>query len=85
MSHGGASALIEGRRFVGVFAEFERAMIRERVTSGLGRAKALGRPPIDAEKEAAIRADLLVAKAGINSSRRRMAWASGPSNASRRR
>jgi hypothetical protein len=38
-----------------VFAEFERAMIRERVMSGLERAKAqgktLGRPPIEAEKE----------------------------------
>ncbi len=47
---------------MGVFAEFERAMIRERVKSGLERAKAqgktLGRPPIDAEREAAILADL---------------------------
>ena len=45
-----------------VFAEFERAIIRERVKSGLERAKAqgktLGRPPIGAEKEAAISADL---------------------------
>jgi DNA invertase Pin-like site-specific DNA recombinase len=41
----------------GVFAEFERAMIRERVKSGLERAKAqgkiLGRPPIAPRKEAA--------------------------------
>jgi DNA invertase Pin-like site-specific DNA recombinase len=54
---------------MGVFAEFERAMIRERVKSGLERAKAqgkiLGRPPIDAEKEAAIRADLRNGRAGI--------------------
>jgi DNA invertase Pin-like site-specific DNA recombinase len=56
-------------QMMGVFAEFERAMIRERVKSGLERAKAqgrtLGRPTIDPEKEAAIRADLLASKAGI--------------------
>ena len=44
-------------------------MIRERGKSGLERAKApgktLGRPPIDAEKEAAICADLRPGKAGI--------------------
>jgi len=43
----------------GVFAEFERAMIRERVKSGLERAKAkgkkLGRRPIGASVEAKIR------------------------------
>ena len=52
-----------------MFAEFQRAMIRDRVKSGLERAnaqgKALGRPPVDAEKEAAIRADLRLGKAGI--------------------
>lgn len=56
-------------QMMGVFAEFERAMIRERVKSGLERARAqgktLGRPPIDAEKEAAIRSDLRTGKAGI--------------------
>jgi DNA invertase Pin-like site-specific DNA recombinase len=56
-------------QMMGVFAEFGRAMIRERVKSGLERAKAQGkvlrRPTIEAEKEAAIRADLLAAKAGI--------------------
>jgi DNA invertase Pin-like site-specific DNA recombinase len=56
-------------QMMGVFAEFERAMIRERVMSGLERAKAqgktLGRKRIDARKEAAIRADLLAAKSGI--------------------
>ena len=35
-----------------VFAEFERAMIQERVRAGLARARAqgkqLGRPPVDA-------------------------------------
>jgi DNA invertase Pin-like site-specific DNA recombinase len=54
---------------MGVFAEFERAMIQERVKSGLERARAqgktLGRPPIEAEKEAAIRAVLRLGKAGI--------------------
>jgi DNA invertase Pin-like site-specific DNA recombinase len=47
---------------LGVFAEFERALIRERVLSGLSRAKAqgkrLGRPRLQAQKELAIRADL---------------------------
>jgi DNA invertase Pin-like site-specific DNA recombinase len=49
-------------QMMGVFAEFERAMIRERVLSGLARAKAegvqLGRPRLedtDAKKVAAIR------------------------------
>ena len=52
-----------------VFSEFERTMIRERVLSGLARAKAdgktLGRPTIDPAKEAAIRADLRAGRAGI--------------------
>jgi DNA invertase Pin-like site-specific DNA recombinase len=47
---------------MGVFAEFERAMIRERVNAGLARARArgaqLGRPRISLEIEAAIRAGL---------------------------
>ena len=55
----GGKALFQ---MMGVFAEFERAMIQERVKSGLERAmapgKTLGRPPIDPEKEEAIRADL---------------------------
>jgi DNA invertase Pin-like site-specific DNA recombinase len=54
-------------QMMGVFAEFERAMIRERVNSGLARAKAngktLGRPKT--EKEAAIRADLEKGGTGI--------------------
>jgi DNA invertase Pin-like site-specific DNA recombinase len=49
-------------QMMGVFAEFERAMIRERVRAGLKRAKAegkrLGRPPIPTEMEKAIRAAL---------------------------
>ena len=56
-------------QMMGVFAEFERAMIRERVKSGLERAKAqgkiLGRPPIDPRREAAILDDLREGKAGI--------------------
>jgi DNA invertase Pin-like site-specific DNA recombinase len=49
-------------QMLGVFAEFERAMIQERVRAGLARAKSegkrLGRPPIAAETEKAIRAAL---------------------------
>jgi DNA invertase Pin-like site-specific DNA recombinase len=56
-------------QMMGVFSEFERAMIRERVLSGLARAKAdgktLGRPTIHPAKEAAIRADLRAGRAGI--------------------
>ena len=47
----------------GVFAEFERSMIVERVNAGLARARAagtrsgkpIGRPKLDAKKEATIR------------------------------
>ena len=50
-------------QMLGVFAEFERAMIRERVHAGLARARAsgktLGRPQISAMKEAEIRGSLL--------------------------
>jgi DNA invertase Pin-like site-specific DNA recombinase len=49
-------------QMMGVFAEFERAMIQERVRAGLARArsegKQLGRPPIPAELETRIRAAL---------------------------
>lgn len=44
----------------GVFAEFERSMIQERVKAGLSRAKAqgktLGRPRVSSDIEAAVRA-----------------------------
>ena len=44
---------------MGVFAEFERAMIVERVKAGLSRArsqgKRLGRPSLAADKEDAVR------------------------------
>jgi len=46
-------------QMMGVFAEFERAMIAERVRAGLARARAngtrLGRPRLSAEMETAIR------------------------------
>jgi DNA invertase Pin-like site-specific DNA recombinase len=46
-------------QMMGVFAEFERAMIQERISAGLQRAKAegkkLGRPRISQETEQAIR------------------------------
>ena len=46
-------------QMMGVFAEFERAMIVERVKSGLARArsqgKRLGRPTLSADKERAVR------------------------------
>lgn len=49
-------------QMLGVFAEFERAIIRERVTAGLTRARAqgkrLGRPSVRPATEAAIRAAL---------------------------
>ena len=49
-------------QMLGVFGEFERAMIRERVNAGLARARAkgvqLGRPRISREIEGAIRAGL---------------------------
>jgi DNA invertase Pin-like site-specific DNA recombinase len=47
---------------LGVFAEFERAIIVERVRAGIARARAegrhLGRPRINGETERAIRAAL---------------------------
>jgi len=47
---------------MGVFAEFERSMIAERVRAGLARArsegKQLGRPMIEPELEAKVRAAL---------------------------
>jgi DNA invertase Pin-like site-specific DNA recombinase len=53
-------------QMMGVFAEFERAMIVERVKAGLSRARAegkrLGRPRIGADKEAAIRHALATGK-----------------------
>jgi DNA invertase Pin-like site-specific DNA recombinase len=49
-------------QMLGVFAEFERAMIRERVRAGLTRARAegkqLGRPKIEERTERAVKAAL---------------------------
>lgn len=49
-------------QMMGVFAEFERAMIRDRVKSGMARAKAkgkrLGRPAVPAATIDAIKAEL---------------------------
>jgi DNA invertase Pin-like site-specific DNA recombinase len=56
-------------QMMGVFAEFERAMIQDRVKAGLERAKAqgkvLGRPSTDAWKVEAIKADLKAGGVGI--------------------
>lgn len=56
-------------QMMGVFAEFERSMIRDRVNAGLARAKAqgkqLGRRKIAVKVEKAIRADLEAGGAGI--------------------
>jgi DNA invertase Pin-like site-specific DNA recombinase len=56
-------------QMMGVFAEFERAIIHERVLSGLARAKAegitLGRPALEdanAAKVKAIKAELATGK-----------------------
>ncbi len=52
---------------MGVFAEFERSMIVERVNAGLARAKAagkrLGRPEVDASKRAEV---LKLLRAGVS-------------------
>lgn len=57
-------------QMMGVFAEFERAMIRERVNSGLSRARAqgktLGRPRTDKATETAIRAALKAGDMGMH-------------------
>jgi DNA invertase Pin-like site-specific DNA recombinase len=49
-------------QMLGVFSEFERELIRERVLAGMARARSqgkhLGRPRVDADVEAAIRATL---------------------------
>jgi DNA invertase Pin-like site-specific DNA recombinase len=57
-------------QMMGVFAEFERSMIQERVRAGLARARAegttLGRPKIDKATESAIRDALLKGDAGMH-------------------
>src|SRR5438105_5741942 len=64
-------------QMLGVFAEFERSIIQERVRAGLAKAraqgtksgKAFGRPRIPVKKEAAVRA-LLTAGNGIRKTAR---------------
>lgn len=55
-------------QMMGVFAEFERSMIRERVNSGIARAKAngqrFGRPRVELETEEKVR-ELLRSGVGI--------------------
>jgi DNA invertase Pin-like site-specific DNA recombinase len=58
---------------MGAFAEFERSMIRERVLAGMSRAaasgtrsgKPIGRPRIEPETEAGIRAALQKGDLGL--------------------
>lgn len=56
-------------QMLGVFAEFERSLIRERVMSGLDRARAegtrLGRPRLDTQREDQIKAALTMGNRGI--------------------
>jgi len=56
-------------QMLGVFSEFERAMIRERVNAGLARARAegatLGRPRLDNATETAIRKALQKGDTGM--------------------
>ena len=56
-------------QMMGVFAEFERTMIRDRIKAGIARVRAagkpLGRPRIPAKKEKAIRAVLKAGGKGI--------------------
>jgi DNA invertase Pin-like site-specific DNA recombinase len=64
-------------QMLGVFAEFERSLIHERVTAGIARAqvggtrsgKAFGRPKLSPEREAAVRA-ALAAGTGIRKTAR---------------
>jgi DNA invertase Pin-like site-specific DNA recombinase len=64
-------------QMLGVFAEFERAIIQERIHAGIARARALGtksgkpigRARIDSAKEAAIRAALASGKGILKTAR----------------
>ena len=56
-------------QMLGVFAEFERAMIRERVMAGLARARAdgkqLGRRPVEQSKARKVKAALALRSRGV--------------------
>jgi DNA invertase Pin-like site-specific DNA recombinase len=60
-------------QMLGVFAEFERTMIRERVMAGLARAKAqeiqLGRPRVSSKVEGSIREALASGKGIVSTAR----------------
>ena len=76
-------------QMAGVFAELERAVIRERVMAGLARARAEGkklgrRPPINPPSErSSVRCR--VATAEFGRLRVNLEWGSGPSSGSRPR
>ena len=59
-------------QMLGVFAEFERAMIQERVKAGLNRARAqgktLGRPKVNGDTEKAV-----LAARGLGTGKRKIA------------
>jgi len=56
-------------QMLGVFAKFERAMIRERVLTGLARARAegkqLGRRPVEQSKAKKVKQALTLRSKGI--------------------
>jgi DNA invertase Pin-like site-specific DNA recombinase len=60
-------------QMLGVFAEFERSMIRERVMAGLARARAqktqLGRPRVSSKIEGSIREALVGGKGIVSTAR----------------
>lgn len=68
------TSTVSGRmlfQMLGVFSEFERAMIAERVKAGLARTtKRLGRPPIEADKRESVQA-MLAAGVGVREAARR--------------
>lgn len=68
-------------QMLGVFAEFERSLIRERVLAGLERAKSqgtvLGRPRINESVETQIKELLSTGKLGIRSIARRLGIGTG--------
>jgi hypothetical protein len=76
-------------QMMGVFAEFERSMIRERVNAGLARARSegtpLGRPKIEAATEAAIHDALQAGGTGIRKIATRFNVGTGTGTADQRR
>ena len=74
----GGKALFQ---MLGVFAEFERAMIRDRVNAGLARVRAegkkLGRPKVAADTEAAIRTAIQAKEGGLQKIARRFGVGTG--------